>query len=285
MSTNSSTSRTRSARARRFTFRTLSGKARLSNTVMCGHTAYDWKTIPRLRCSAGTSIRRSASKNVSAPIAMRPSSGVWKPAIDISVVDLPQPLGPSSVKSSPSWTSKPTWSSALCSPNCLTRLETWISGTAISSRDADLEHLGADGEHHHRDRHLHHRECGHRADRSLDELREHRRAHHLRPRLDQEDRGIVVVDQLDEEEHERGEDRRPQEREHDAPARPPPPCARRPTGAVELLADSGQRRVHDDVRERQVADAEGEHDPPDAVPEPVAERAREQERPEEPDSD
>src|SRR5215216_2659809 len=108
--------------------------------------------MPRLRRSAGTLTRRDASKNVSSPTAIRPRSGDWKPAIDISVVDLPQPLGPSSVNSSPSSTAKLTSSSARWSPNSLTRLSTWISGTVLSSRDADLEQLRADGEHHHRHR-------------------------------------------------------------------------------------------------------------------------------------
>ena len=60
--------------------------------------------MPRLRLSAAMLTRRPASKKVSSPTAMRPSSGVWNPATDIRVVDLPQPLGPSSVKSSPSTT-------------------------------------------------------------------------------------------------------------------------------------------------------------------------------------
>src|SRR5215210_2633239 len=139
---------------------------------MCGHTAYDWKTMPRLRCSAGSATRLSASNTVCSPTAIRPASGCWKPAIDISVVDLPQPLGPSSVKSSPSSTSKLTSSSARWSPNSLTRFSTWISGTVLSFRDPDLEQLCADREHDHRDHDLHHGEGGDRADEPLDELRE-----------------------------------------------------------------------------------------------------------------
>src|SRR5215218_4228194 len=192
MSTSSSTSRTRSASARRFTFRTLSGNARLSNTVMCGHTAYDWKTMPRLRCSAATSTRRSASKNVSAPTAILPSFGDWKPAIDISVVDLPHPDGPSRVKSSPSATVKLTLSSARWSPNSFTSDSTWISGI-VTSRHADLGQPRPDREHDDCDGDLHDRERRDRPDRTLDELGQHRRAHHLRPRLDEEDGGVVVV--------------------------------------------------------------------------------------------
>ena len=60
--------------------------------------------MPRLRCSAGTvDLARRVEERL---VADRdpPSLGVWKPAIDISVVDFPQPLGPSSVNSSPSAT-------------------------------------------------------------------------------------------------------------------------------------------------------------------------------------
>src|SRR4051795_60383 len=163
ISTSASTSRTRVRIVARFVFRTFSGKARLSNTVMCGQTAYDWKTIPRLRRSAATFNRCEASKNRSPPTAMRPSSGVWKPAIDISVVDLPQPLGPSSVKSSRSATSKETSSRARLSVNCLTRDVTWISGI-VTSRHADLQDEGAEHEHEHGDAHLHHGERRHRPD-------------------------------------------------------------------------------------------------------------------------
>src|SRR5829696_401352 len=56
-------------------------------------------------------------------------------------------------------------------------------------------------------------------------------------------------------------------------------------GAVELLADPRERRVHDDVRKREVADAERDHDPPDAVTEEVAEPAGLEVRPEESDAD
>src|SRR5215208_5915261 len=148
-------------------------------------------------------MRFSASNTVSSPTRMRPSSGCWKPAIDISVVDFPQPLGPSSVKSSPSATWKPTSFSARWSPNSLTSLSTCISGTVIPSRDSDLEQLRADAEHDDGDRDLHHGESGDRPGHALDELRQHRGAHHLRAGLHEEDRRVVVVDDLDEEQDER----------------------------------------------------------------------------------
>src|SRR6266542_2366950 len=136
---------------------------------MCGQTAYDWKTMPRLRRSAAMLRRRSASKNVSLPTAIRPSSGCWKPAIDMSVVDLPQPLGPSSVKSSPCSTAKLTWSSARCSPNVLLSSSAWISGI-VSSQRAAVEELRADAEYDDGDHDLHHRQGRDGTDGALDEL-------------------------------------------------------------------------------------------------------------------
>src|SRR4051794_3580508 len=264
--------------------RTLSGKPRFSDTVMCGQTAYDWKTIPRLRRSAGTSRRRDASKNVSDPTEIRPDSGRWNPAIDISVVDLPQPDGPSSVNSSPSRTVKPTSSRARASPNCLTSDSTWISGI-VTSRFADLEELRAAQQDEHRHCDLHDRQRRDWADDALDERREHGRPDHLVAGLHEEQRRVVVVQDLDEHQHERREDRRPQQRQDDAARRPPPARSDGAPGAVELLADPRERRVHDDVRERQVADTEGEADAPDRSPQPVAGEAGEQVRPEDADAD
>src|SRR5215207_5975749 len=205
--------------------------------------------MPRLRRSAGTATFAAASKNLSLPTSMLPCSGVWKPAIDMSVVDFPHPDGPSSVKSSPSATVKLTSSRARWSPNSFTRLWTWISGTVLPSRDADVEHLCTDREHDHRDDDLHERESRDRPDEPLDELGQHRRPHDLRPRLHEEHARVVVVDDLDEEQDERCEDRRLEQRQHDRPARAPPVRAGGATRPVEFLPDPCQRRIHDDVRE------------------------------------
>ncbi len=74
--------------------------------VMCGHSAYDWKTRPRLRPSGGTALRGFPSKKTWSPTRMVPDSGFSRPATQESVVDLPQPDGPSGVKNSPSSTVK-----------------------------------------------------------------------------------------------------------------------------------------------------------------------------------
>src|SRR4051812_39931754 len=70
-------------------------------TVMCGHSAYDWKTMPMFRLFGGTFVRLVASKTVRSPNAIDPSSAVSRPAMQRSVVVFPQPLGPRSTRNSP----------------------------------------------------------------------------------------------------------------------------------------------------------------------------------------
>ncbi len=69
---------------------------------MCGYSAYDWNTIAMSRSLAGTSFIRAPSID-SVPDVIDSS-----PATMRSVVDLPQPEGPSSTMNSPSATSKLT---------------------------------------------------------------------------------------------------------------------------------------------------------------------------------
>src|SRR5438552_7364613 len=63
---------------------------------MCGKSAYCWKTMLTERRLAETDVTSRACKTI------LPSSGTSKPAIILSVVVFPQPLGPSSEKNSPS---------------------------------------------------------------------------------------------------------------------------------------------------------------------------------------
>ena len=65
----------------------------------------------------------------SPPSSTRPSSGTSKPAMSRSVVVLPEPDGPSSVKNSPCATSRSTWSTAVKSPKRLTSPARRMSGT------------------------------------------------------------------------------------------------------------------------------------------------------------
>src|SRR5260370_8034428 len=89
------------------------------------------------------------SEKASSPQVVRPASGVWNPAIDISVVVFPQPDGPSSVTNSLSLTVKLTSSRTRLDPNDLARCSTRISdmtnapdrSRAEGCRDRDDEDL------------------------------------------------------------------------------------------------------------------------------------------------
>ena len=70
-------------------------KPTFSATVMCGHSAKLWKTIPTPRACAGRLVTSSSSKRIA------PALGSTNPAIERSSVVLPQPLGPSSISNSP----------------------------------------------------------------------------------------------------------------------------------------------------------------------------------------
>ena len=84
------------ARARRpARRRTLTPNTMFSRDVRCGNSAYDWNTIEMRRCAGATPVTSRS------PIKMRPALGVSSPAIMRSVVDLPQPDGPSRTTSLP----------------------------------------------------------------------------------------------------------------------------------------------------------------------------------------
>ena len=86
-------------------------------TVMCGHTAYDWNTMPMPRRSGGTAMPAAVSFSVRPASSMRPAVGSSSPAIIRSVVVFPQPDGPSSVINSPSRTSRSRLLTARNDPN------------------------------------------------------------------------------------------------------------------------------------------------------------------------
>ncbi len=70
-------------------------------TVMCGHRAYDWNTMPMLRLSGDRFSLEELSNTCSPPNVSTPSLAVSSPARQRNVVVLPQPLGPSSTRNSP----------------------------------------------------------------------------------------------------------------------------------------------------------------------------------------
>ena len=79
-------------------------------TVMCGKSAYDWKTVLTLRLWGGSRSTRWSR------IRICPVVGPTKPPIRLSVVVLPQPDGPSRQKNSPSAISRSISRSAVWLP-------------------------------------------------------------------------------------------------------------------------------------------------------------------------
>src|SRR5229473_7101024 len=236
--------------------RTRSGNA----TVMCGQIAYDWNTIPRLRRSAARSTRVPQSTNVSSPQAMSPSSGVWKPAMHIRVVVLPQPEGPSSVTNSVSLTVKLMSSRTLGPEKDLLRCSTRMSGTAQPPKDP-----GPEQEHNGDDDHLYDGQGGNRADDSPLPGLEHRHAEHLGTRFLQEHDRVVIAEQRDEHEHEGGEQGRTQDGQQDPPRDRPPA---RPAGAgraVKLGVDARQAGIDDHVGQGQIPHAERDQFAPQVI--------------------
>ena len=97
-SNNFAASLTRRARSSFATPAIFSAKPMFSATVMCGYSAYDWKTIAMSR-SFGATLVTSRS-----PIKIAPLSISSNPASMRSDVDFPQPDGPTKTKNSPSLT-------------------------------------------------------------------------------------------------------------------------------------------------------------------------------------
>ena len=94
-----------------------------SATDRCGNSAYDWKTIEMLRCAGGRCVTSRP------PIRMRPWSASSSPAISRSVVDLPQPDGPSSTLSVPGSNANDRPSTARTSPSAVVQCLLTFSAT------------------------------------------------------------------------------------------------------------------------------------------------------------
>src|SRR5215475_1744939 len=100
---------------------------------MCGQIAYDWKTIESPRRSAGTFTLGEDENTGLPPIRISPDVGRSSPAIARSVVVLPQPDGPSSVRCSPAPTVNVTPRTAVTPPKRTTRsgtsMDAWLTLT------------------------------------------------------------------------------------------------------------------------------------------------------------
>ena len=77
--------------------------------------------MPMSRFSGGTLMRRLVATTTRPAISTSPALGFSKPATMRNVVVLPQPLGPSSVTTSPCSTLNETLSTAVILPKILTR--------------------------------------------------------------------------------------------------------------------------------------------------------------------
>lgn len=80
----------------------------LSATVMCGKSPEDWMAYPILR----RSFTGSMSVTSSSSIRIRPEVGSISRLIIFSVVDFPQPDGPTKITVSPALISIETFSTA-----------------------------------------------------------------------------------------------------------------------------------------------------------------------------
>src|SRR5689334_9950271 len=80
---------------------------------MCGQIAYDWNTMPKPRRLGAMNTPFEEENTTRSLTVISPAFGRSSPAIDRSVVVLPQPLGPSRVNNRPSGTVKVTSSAAL----------------------------------------------------------------------------------------------------------------------------------------------------------------------------
>ena len=124
MRVDASASSTRAAISARGTRRSRRPNPTFSATVMWGHSAKLWNTIPTLRVCVGRPRISSSSKRID------PASGSTNPAIARSSVVFPQPLGPSSIRSSPLATARLTRSRTVVVSYRTTR--SWTVTAAIA---------------------------------------------------------------------------------------------------------------------------------------------------------
>src|SRR5258708_1987556 len=125
--------------------------------------------MPKLRRFGGTKAPVAASVTTCPSIAMRPRSGRSNPAMQRSVVVLPQPLGPSSEMNSPGRTVNETSSTACARSKRLASRSTTSPSTLFAPHGVDPRAIEAaypfcDREHDERDDDLQERERRERAE-------------------------------------------------------------------------------------------------------------------------
>ena len=107
--------------------------SRFSRTVRLPKSSMFWKVramplaaIRSGRCPMSDSPRR----------VMAPESGRYTPEMQLNADVLPAPLGPMTANSSPSWTSKDTWSRTTLPPKDSTRSLTLSNRAALTTATA-----------------------------------------------------------------------------------------------------------------------------------------------------
>src|SRR6266404_5656867 len=278
----SSRTRARAARTRRSISaravrRSRSPKATFSNTERCGKSAYDWKTIPSPRWWAGRSVTSWPS------IRTRPAVGSTKPAIRLRVVVLPQPDGPSSESSSPSYTTRSRPATARTPSYSRLQPASSTTGRAIRSVSPVVEEHAAQvqepvGEPDDQEG-AHDEEGRERRDgriRVVDHVAEHRHREDLGQAGRDEERDHELVQRHDHREEQRGQEAGTQERQRDPPEGPPGRGAQARGGALEggiEVAYAVPRRAH---HERQHQRHVG-HDQHGPAPQEAERRAHDEE--------
>ena len=138
--TMSSASAVRCRRSALGTPRTFSPYSTFWATVMCGNSAYSWKTVLTSRRRAGSAVTSTP------PSLIVPAVGWSNPAIMRSTVVLPEPDGPRIANNSPSPTARFAPSTATSSPKsfrtpissicgCPTATVTFASGCELTVRE------------------------------------------------------------------------------------------------------------------------------------------------------
>src|SRR5690606_9793598 len=237
--------------------------ATLSNTFMCGHSAYCWNTIDSARFSGGTiTFCLPSVEYTTLPLtSISPASGVSSPAIHRSMVVLPHPLGPSSDTKSPGSISNDTSSSATAEPgNSLAKLVTRIADMAsllwltVAGRCSSVL-LAAEPPH---DPHSHEYERQIDVDQrkqahplAFGVHRPDRRREHLVARRDDQHRRGQFPHRVVEDDDHRGQQAGPQQRERH-------PADHGRPGRAEHPARFLERLVH--LQDRRVGGARGERD-------------------------
>src|SRR5688572_13331220 len=238
---------------------------------MCGQMAYDWNTIPKPRRLGAMTTAFADEYTTRSWTAVSPSRGRSSPAIERSVVVLPQPLGPSSVKSWPSGTANETSCAAFTiSPFSFgysVNSPSTLSMGAPSFLHSEL--LAQPLREHHQDEE--HQDEKHPERGELDvlpvlpQLPDHDR-HDFGPRAVEQDGARQLADRDDHHVDEARDQPRFQERQDDATKSSEPRGAAHLRRLLELLVDLEHRgRVVAKAVRHEARDVGDEHDPDRAV--------------------